>query len=277
MAVDITFRDKNGNETEPAEDKSVQVQIKLPECIDSESGDYSLLHVTDGDTVEKVENASVSAEGAEFEAESFSIYVLARNKDSTTGKDEDYRLSTTVYLENGWTGDSSQDNPYVIYKGDELVVRYKGTYLTTGRFTVFHNDPNNCLPYDPVPAGQNHLTRIGNEDSPITTDDGGEQYIQAVFRGNAPGRSHVGFLKDNTWSEDNIDGGLWVKVVEPICVLTKDKDYQKPANLTMADNHIGDNSEANPYMIYVGEELTLRQYRTISVRQIRSQFFRQSA
>ena len=155
VAVDITFKDAKGKEIEPAEGRNVQVQISLPEKIRFDSGEYSLLHVTDKNTVQKVENATVTAEGAEFESDSFSIFVLASNGE--------YVEPGQLIMLNGSAGNNSEDNPYVIQAGEKITVRYSGEYKGAGKFTVFNNDfgENNAF---------HHLQRTVNDSSPDGAD-----------------------------------------------------------------------------------------------------------
>ncbi|MBQ2580011.1 MAG: hypothetical protein II574_00120, partial [Ruminococcus sp.] len=129
VAVDITFKDAKGKEIEPADNKGVKVQIKLPEDKNFDEGEYSLLHVIDDNKIQKIENASITADGAEFETQSFSIFVLASNGE--------YVEPGQLIMLNGNAGNNSEDNPYVIKAGEEITVRYSGVYKDTGRFTVF--------------------------------------------------------------------------------------------------------------------------------------------
>ncbi|SFQ18314.1 Listeria/Bacterioides repeat-containing protein [Butyrivibrio proteoclasticus] len=75
--VDITFYDKDGNEIEPADSKSVRVSISLSQELEGES--FSVIHKDD--TGNSQEIASASSDGAEFETDSFSVYILAGSDD----------------------------------------------------------------------------------------------------------------------------------------------------------------------------------------------------
>lgn len=114
VAVDISFTDADGAELEPAEDSEIHVQISLPDTLTLPCGEYALLHVTDSGDVKPVADAAVTETGAEFEAESFSIYVLVSG--SYTDKDQ----AITV---NGQAIPNSEDMPYVVYVGDSFTIK----------------------------------------------------------------------------------------------------------------------------------------------------------
>ena len=71
IAVDITFTGSDGNEIEPAEGASVEVNIIIPEEMQLEANDYQLFHISE-DGAAEVEGAQVSQSEAQFTAESFS-------------------------------------------------------------------------------------------------------------------------------------------------------------------------------------------------------------
>ena len=245
VAVDITFKDAKGKKIEPADSKNVQVQIKLPDKIKFDKGEYSLLHVIDKDNVQQIENANLTASGAEFETESFSIFVLT--------KDKGYVEPGQLIMLNGSAGNNSEDNPYVIQAGEKITVRYSGEYKGAGRFTVFNND-----------FGENdafhHLQRTVNDSSPDGAD-----YVEAVFTGDVAGKCRIAFLKTNAWSTDNIAEDLWVQVESPMSVKTyyndRDKDYIKEYlggyNLPNKDGYVP-NSEAKAYLLRVGDKINVK-------------------
>ncbi len=71
IAVDITFLDKDGNEIQPA--SGVSVSITAPEVIGGTNP--TLVHVSDDGDISKVDDASVSGNGAQFSASEFSTYL----------------------------------------------------------------------------------------------------------------------------------------------------------------------------------------------------------
>ena len=79
--VNITFW-YEGSEIQPADSKYVHVSITLNEAIEGE--DFSVVHEHDGEAEEVSDDniESVSADGATFDANQFSVYVVA----GTTGK-----------------------------------------------------------------------------------------------------------------------------------------------------------------------------------------------
>lgn len=97
VAVDISFYNAEGEEIEPADGESVAVQITLPEEKQLAEGVHTLVHVDNEGGSALVDGANVTADGAVFEAESFSVYVMA-----STGKTAgDYYGGETIYLKVG--------------------------------------------------------------------------------------------------------------------------------------------------------------------------------
>ena len=97
VAVDISFYNAEGEEIEPAAGESVSVQITLPEEKQLAEGVHTLVHVDNEGESALVNGASVTADGAVFEAESFSVYVMA-----STGKTAgNYSNGETIYLHVG--------------------------------------------------------------------------------------------------------------------------------------------------------------------------------
>ena len=76
MAVDITFLDSEGREVQP--EGSVSVSLTPYHALAStETSTQEVSHKDDSGNVEVVTNADVSADGAEFSADHFSIYVIS--------------------------------------------------------------------------------------------------------------------------------------------------------------------------------------------------------
>ena len=80
MAVDITFIDSDGNEVQPEGAVSVSLEPRRA-LASTETSTQEVLHKEDNGNVQVVGNADVSAAGAEFSADHFSIYVIS-SKDS---------------------------------------------------------------------------------------------------------------------------------------------------------------------------------------------------
>lgn len=249
VAVDITFKDKDGRETEPAENKKVQVQITLPESKKFDEGEYSLLHVSDEGSVEKITDASVTAAGAEFETESFSIFVLASNGE--------YVEPGQLIMLNGNAGNNSEDNPYVIKAGEKIVVQYQGEYLTAGRFTVTGND---------LSSGLHHINRIfGPAETWYDFLEGDTR--RGEFTADVAGKCRIVFLRDANGGtgDGNIVEQLWVQVESPMSVKTyyndRDKDHIKEYlggyNLPNVDGYVP-NSDTKAYLLRVGDKINVR-------------------
>ena len=236
VAVDITFKDKDGRETEPAENKKVQVQITLPESKKFDEGEYSLLHVRDEGSVEKITDASVTAAGAEFETESFSIFILTR--------DGEYVEPSQLVMLDGEIGNNSEDNPYVINIGETIRLRYMGEYLNNGRFTVQGNDYGDNLHYIVrTPDGYDTIPQ-------------GENYKQAAFIGSTAGKCRIVYLDNN----NQVVHDLWVQV------------KQSPIYISTIQGELPSNSETYnllngyggppwwPYHYYLGDTITVTAY-----------------
>lgn len=73
IGVDITFYDSSGNEIEPKDGQGVQVQMQLNTSLKGE--DFTVVHQEDDGNVQTVSN-NASAQGATFNANAFSIYVI---------------------------------------------------------------------------------------------------------------------------------------------------------------------------------------------------------
>ena len=80
VAVDITFYDKDGRETEPAEGHSVNVTIIPEEELAGEN--HTVVHILENGEAEKVEDTEVTAgDSVRFNADSFTIYAVIGTED----------------------------------------------------------------------------------------------------------------------------------------------------------------------------------------------------
>ena len=116
IAVDITFTDKEGNETEPAEGMAIDVNIVIPEDRQLEANGYQLFHI-DAEGATEVEGALVSQSEARFTAESFSIYVV-----TATGQRDKNKVH--AWIENAGMGpltDHREYDPATNTYGDYIV------------------------------------------------------------------------------------------------------------------------------------------------------------
>ncbi|MEE1354658.1 MAG: InlB B-repeat-containing protein, partial [Absicoccus porci] len=73
IGVDITFYDSSGKEIEPKDGQGVQVHMQLNESLKGK--DFTVVHQEDNGTVQTV-SQNASAQGATFQANAFSIYVI---------------------------------------------------------------------------------------------------------------------------------------------------------------------------------------------------------
>ncbi|MBR1633790.1 MAG: InlB B-repeat-containing protein [Lachnospiraceae bacterium] len=96
-AVNITFIGPDGSEVQPANEGGVNVSLSLNQPLMGE--EQTLVHIDDSGNVEEV-SASTSETGADFTAESFSIYVLYGNgEDFTNYEDRSFDYSIEAYQE----------------------------------------------------------------------------------------------------------------------------------------------------------------------------------
>ena len=107
--VDISFADAEGKEIEPK--GAVRVSISLANALEGEN--FSVVHLDDSGNAEKVANASES--GADFTAESFSVYIVAGSGDSGADHDDQKAIATYNFHVNDTLFDTR-----LVKKGDDL-------------------------------------------------------------------------------------------------------------------------------------------------------------
>ncbi|MDY6283157.1 MAG: MBG domain-containing protein [Erysipelotrichaceae bacterium] len=106
VAVDITFLDANNEEIQPEGAVSVSMVPYTP-LETTETSTTEVIHKDDSGNVETVGNADVSASGAEFSVEHFSIYVITSTSDPAIATyifhDADGKAISTQKVKNGET------------------------------------------------------------------------------------------------------------------------------------------------------------------------------
>ena len=106
VAVDITFLNANNEEIQPEGAVSVSMVPYTP-LETTETSTTEVIHKDDSGSVETVGNADVSASGAEFSAEHFSIYVIKSTSDPAIATyifhDADGNSISTQKVKNGET------------------------------------------------------------------------------------------------------------------------------------------------------------------------------
>ena len=144
IALDIAFINEKGEEKEPDPEK-VSVKIDLPDDISLEGEELCVLHEKEDGKVEKVEDAEIDEAGAEFEAETFSVYVL-----TAMGWIDSDHLNEYYFMANGQERPHNDNyfyntpqSPYIMYVGDTLIVsqiRSKDDgHASDEGFSVWHN------------------------------------------------------------------------------------------------------------------------------------------
>ncbi|MCR4998974.1 MAG: InlB B-repeat-containing protein, partial [Lachnospiraceae bacterium] len=89
VAVDIVFRDVNGNEIEP--ETAIAVSIIPASAMAGE--DFSVVHVEDNGTATTVEDQGASNTGASFESDSFTIYAVVGSEGNQQQVEERYTIN----------------------------------------------------------------------------------------------------------------------------------------------------------------------------------------
>ena len=122
VAVDITFRDADGEEIEPEDGSAVQIRISLPEEQQLPEGEFAVHHQLADGTVEQIEDADITSDSACFTATSFSIYIVTQFED----KEEDHskEFLSGYYLTDNGDGHVANDynHLYIMRKGDTVKI-----------------------------------------------------------------------------------------------------------------------------------------------------------
>jgi len=122
VAVDISFYDSFGNELEPDNNCFVSVYIELPEDIELEGEEYTIIHLdNDGEGVE-IEDAEVTSTDAEFMTDSFSIFVVTATGDRDKDKVHAFLINAVNNdLENQYGFiDNTESQPYLLPIGESI-------------------------------------------------------------------------------------------------------------------------------------------------------------
>ena len=197
VAVDISFSDSEGNEIEPSEDSSVQVQIILPDETKLQGDEYSLFHIADNCDVKKLEEAEVSESGAEFTAESFSIYVL------TSGG---YVDKDQAFIVNGQPVSNSQSTPYLIELGDTITIKTKAEKWNNG----FPRYEEQGFPYG---QNENILSRQSQTNLPDETENGTTyRVVEAKYLAKNLGTTSITVVENRRGQSST----FYVQVVESL-------------------------------------------------------------
>ena len=122
VAVDISFYDSFGNELEPDNNCFVSVYIELPDDIELEGEEYTIIHLdNDGEGVE-IEDAEVTSTDAEFMTDSFSIFVVTATGDRDKDKIHAFlgnAVSNDLENQYGFI-DNSENQPYLLPIGESI-------------------------------------------------------------------------------------------------------------------------------------------------------------
>lgn len=141
VAIDITFYDKDGNEVQP-KDGAVQIEMGTRTV---EGEQQSLVHVDDAGNAEVI-STDESADGASFEAESFSVYVLVGHlteETETVKGDGDQEFETAVGSKltlhcNASQGGKFFGGEWAISEGEDLLSFAEGADTTAAESDSEH-------------------------------------------------------------------------------------------------------------------------------------------
>lgn len=261
LAVDISFRDTEGNELEPADGKQVSVSIKLPAELALTGGSLRLLHQKDDGTVEEIPDAVFAEDSVSFEADAFSIYVISNGSQQLAVDDQDLVVGE---------GNNSADNPYVMRVGDS--VRLTGySNVQDHDAYLYPNNPNIVAKAgDPNQWDVNYrdgtlfktehdfeARSVGNTSITLEQLDANNNivyerfYIKVVYRDSIlvktafePEGKGYNHIKEALGFEGWADG-------EYFWLYTADQDGYIP------NGNVGQNTVNEPYTMLIGEELTV--------------------
>ena len=173
VAVDISFYNAEGEEIEPAAGESVSVQITLPEEKQLAEGVHTLVHVDNEGESALVNGANVTADGAVFEAESFSVYIV-----TSLGRKIEYQDGETITLKVG--------ESFTLYAEDlplDCDLYYKIWYNENEYISpsVWNLDSRNAL----IESGDYHITKFPNPEG------GGTERHELTFTALKPTPNNI--------------------------------------------------------------------------------------
>ena len=266
VAVDITFTSPDGEEFEPAEGTSVRVSISLPEEQALEGESFSLLHISDEGDIQQVEAAEVSGNGADFVAESFSMYVVTsrgvQTEDTATMMINGMKLADYYTARDNNTlpdiissTENSSSNRYPVSVGEVIEVSVILPKKANGNYGYFsvngNNDPNN------------RLRRTSDGADTVTEYDANNVKITAKYYGSMLGDCSIRFNPNGGGNLEEVF--LTVKpdiyVDTPLGEISKDKvhEFLARANWDTGTNVILDEN-GNPLYIKNGDSVQGRYY-----------------
>lgn len=143
VAVDITFTDKDGNEIEPADGKTVEVNIIIPEAKQLKGDSFSLFHIDDKKVTE-VEDAQVSKSEAAFTAEGFSIYIVTALGEKDKDKVHEFLAGYGLPNQDGYIP-NSEDYPFKIGIGENVTIVGNSNYSDIQMYIDLNYEQPGCI------------------------------------------------------------------------------------------------------------------------------------
>ena len=190
VAVDISFLNEEGEEVEPTESGTVEVAIELPGEMTMPEGEIRLFHQMEDGSVEAVEDAIVAEDGASFEAESFSIYVITALGDAEMNHIHEYLAGYDFFpgapIADGYYA-NSKNAPYVMNIGDSFEIYSPDGDTSKYEFWCEHTGAV--------------LVRPADHSYNFDVQHGSEKYIHAIYGANSAGTAII-HLKNKTTNQD---------------------------------------------------------------------------
>jgi uncharacterized repeat protein (TIGR02543 family) len=139
VGVDISFRNADGEEIEPKDAQYVHVSLSLKQELEGDK--FSVVHKDDNGNAETI--AEASADGAEFDQNAFSIFIVVGTNDNTD--EEVNAVATYTFYKYAESADNNEVfNEQLVKTGDKLADPGIPS-LTTGQEFIgwFYKDASN--------------------------------------------------------------------------------------------------------------------------------------
>ncbi len=139
VGVDISFRNADGEEIEPKDAQYVHVSLSLKQELEGDK--FSVVHKDDNGNAETI--AEASADGAEFDQNAFSIFIVVGTNDNSN--EEENAVATYTFYKYAESADNNEVfNEQLVKTGDKLADPGIPS-LTTGQEFIgwFYKDASN--------------------------------------------------------------------------------------------------------------------------------------
>lgn len=192
VAVDITFTDKDGNEVEPAEGKTVEVNIIIPEAKQLEGDEFSLFHVEDKKVTE-VEDAQVSKSEAAFTADGFSIYIVTALGEKDKDKVHEYLAGYGLPNQDGYIPNSER-YPFKIGIGENVTIVGDSNYSDIEMYIDPNYEQPGCITLSDY-SGETEPAESGHTKVYKTITGVSEGQARLVLRSPSAGQEEYFYIR----------------------------------------------------------------------------------